>query len=161
MPASPLAAFSLDPSGGYSDAQLWGALEAVDMSAFITTSLEGGLDAEIAEGGENLSAGQRQLLCMARALLERPKLLVMDEATSNIDGKTDEKIQAMLKKAFEECTVLTIAHRIDTITWYDRVLVLDQGRVLEYDAPGALASKEGSAFGALLAEYRKGKGSGL
>jgi ATP-binding cassette subfamily C (CFTR/MRP) protein 1 len=82
----------------------------------------GGLESEIVEGGENLSAGQRQLLCMARALLECPRLLIMDEATSNIDGKADDKIQSMLKNVFKECTVLTIAHRIDTITWYDLYL---------------------------------------
>eukprot|EP01047_Picozoa_sp_COSAG01_P032684 COSAG01_NODE_2374_length_7803_cov_5.861241_8_plen_102_part_00 len=97
---------------------------------------------------------------MARALLESPKVLIMDEATSNIDGKTDERIQAMLRGGggFGECTVLTIAHRIDTILWYDRVLVLgDGGKVLEYDAPSTLAGKHGSAFGALLAEYQQGK----
>lgn len=127
------------------------------MKVFVA-GLPGGIDAEVAEGGENLSAGQRQLLCMARALLKSPRLLVMDEATSNIDNKTDEKIQTMLKSAFNGCSLLTIAHRIETITWYDRVLVLDQGRVLEYGSPNALASKKGSAFGALLEEVRRGKG---
>jgi len=148
--------YSLDPSGTVSSEKLWAALESVDMKPHIE-NMEGGLDAEIAEGGENLSAGQRQLLCMARALLETPRLLIMDEATSNIDNKTDDKIQSMLKDAFSECSVLTIAHRIDTITWYDRVLVLDQGRVLEYDSPGVLAKTAGSEFSALLDEYRKGK----
>jgi ABC-type multidrug transport system fused ATPase/permease subunit len=117
----------------------------------------GGLESEIVEGGENLSAGQRQLLCMARALLECPRLLIMDEATSNIDGKTDDKIQSMLKNVFKECTVLTIAHRIDTITWYDRVLVLGKGEVLEYDSPAVLAKNATSEFARLLDEYKKGK----
>jgi len=148
---------SLDPFGIYSDALLWEALTAVDLAAHIKAHLSGGLEADVAQGGENWSAGQRQLLCLARALLEKPKLMVMDEATSNIDSKTDDKIQAMLQSAFVECSVLTIAHRIDTIMWYDKVLVLDQGSVLEYDSPKDLAQKEGSAFGALLAEYSKGK----
>jgi ABC-type multidrug transport system fused ATPase/permease subunit len=154
--AGPLR-YSLDPAGDYSDEHLWGALERVGMMAYIEGT-QNGLDAEIVEGGENLSAGQRQLLCMARALLETPKVLVMDEATSNIDGKTDDKIQSMLKDSFKECTVLTIAHRIDTIVWYDKVLVLDGGEILEYDDPKALAKKTGSAFGSLLDEHRRGKG---
>jgi ABC-type multidrug transport system fused ATPase/permease subunit len=154
--AGPLR-YSLDPCGTtYSDEQLWGALDRVDMKTYVEATSEG-LDTEIVEGGENLSAGQRQLLCMARALLETPKVLVMDEATSNIDGKTDEKIQSMLKDAFKECTVLTIAHRIDTIVWYDKVLVLDGGEVLEYDDPKVLANRPESAFAGLLGEYRKGK----
>ena len=120
-------------------------------------SMENKLDSNIVQGGENISAGQRQLLCMARALLENPKVLIMDEATSNIDGKTDNKIQTMLKEAFKECTVLTIAHRIDTILWYDKVLVMDKGKVLEYDSPKVLSTIDGSEFKALLTEYRKGR----
>ena len=81
----------------------------------------------------------------------------MDEATSNIDGNTDSKIQEMLKGAFKDCTVLSIAHRIDTIMWYDKVLVLDHGKVLEYDSPESLSKTEGSDFKALLTEYRKGR----
>jgi len=96
---------------------------------------------------------------MARALLEKPKLLIMDEATSNIDGKSDGNIQVMLKEAFKDCTVLTIAHRIDTILWYDKVLVLDHGKVLEYGSPEDLSKKEDSAFKALLSEYQKGRGA--
>jgi ABC-type multidrug transport system fused ATPase/permease subunit len=153
--AGPLR-YSLDPSGLFAEDRLWGALEAVGMKSFVTQG-EGGLDADVAEGGENLSAGQRQLLCMARALLESPRVLIMDEATSNIDGQTDERIQTMLKEKFSECTVLTIAHRIDTIMWYDRVLVLDHGKVLEFDTPSVLSKRPGSAFGALLNEYKEGK----
>ena len=172
--AGPLR-YSLDPAGHCDDARLWQALEAVGLAGFVREGegeggdggegdgdgAEGqrgkGLDMEVAEGGENLSAGQRQLLCMARALIERPRVLVMDEATSNMDSKTDERIQSMLKGAFSDCTVLTIAHRIDTILWYDKVLVLDQGRVVEYDSPATLSAAPDSAFTALLREYEKGK----
>jgi ABC-type multidrug transport system fused ATPase/permease subunit len=94
---------------------------------------------------------------MARALLEHSKILIMDEATSNIDGNTDNVIQTMLKEIFADCTVLTIAHRIDTILWYDKVLVLGQGEIVEYDSPEVLSKKEGSEFKALLLEYRKGR----
>ena len=153
--AGPLR-YSLDPGNLYSDDQLWNALDSVDMKDHVK-ALENGLNYEIVDGGENLSAGQRQLLCMARALLESPKVLIMDEATSNIDGNTDSKIQEMLKGAFKDCTVLSIAHRIDTIMWYDKVLVLDHGKVLEYDSPESLSKTEGSEFKALLTEYRKGR----
>ena len=122
--------YSLDPAESYSDERLWDALESVGLKDFIKGQ-DGGLGMPIVGGGENLSAGQRQLLCMARALLESPTVLIMDEATSNIDNKTDERIQAMLRGegGFGQCTVLTIAHRIDTILWYDRVLVLGDGEV--------------------------------
>ena len=153
--AGPLR-YSLDPANKYTDAQLWQALESVQMKEHVE-NMEDQLDAAIVQGGENISAGQRQLFCMARALLEHSKILIMDEATSNIDGKTDNVIQTMLKEVFTDCTVLTIAHRIDTILWYDKVLVLDQGEIVEYDSPEVLSKKEGSAFKALLSEYKKGR----
>merc|ERR1711953_1525806 len=155
--AGPLR-YSLDPANQYSDAELWRALDSIGMKSHVE-GMPSGLEATIEGGGENLSAGQRQLLCMARALLEKPKLLIMDEATSNIDGKSDGKIQVMLKEAFKDCTVLTIAHRIDTILWYDKVLVLDHGKVLEYGSPEDLSKNEDSAFKALLMEYQKGRGA--
>jgi len=153
--AGPLR-FSLDPANKCSDEQLWQALDSVGMKVHVA-EMANNLDADIVDGGENLSAGQRQLLCMARALLENPRILIMDEATSNIDGRTDNKIQAMLKKEFKDCTILTIAHRIETILWYDKVLVLDQGKVIEFDSPNKLSQQEGSKFRALLTEYRKGR----
>ena len=149
--------FSLDPAHQRSDAELWKALESIGMRDHVE-GMTGGLDASITGGGENLSAGQRQLLCMARALLERTRILIMDEATSNIDGASDGKIQTMLKEAFRGCTVLTIAHRIDTILWYDKALVLDDGKILEFGAPSELSKRKNSEFGALLAEFRKGRG---
>jgi ABC-type multidrug transport system fused ATPase/permease subunit len=109
-----------------------------------------GLDTPLEEGGSNLSVGQRQLLCMARALLKRSTLLLMDEATSNVDNDTDALIQRTVRTAFRDCTVLTIAHRLHTIIDSDKILMLDAGRVAEYDAPRALLQRPGSAFRALV-----------
>merc|ERR1712232_237728 len=154
--AGPLR-FSLDPANKHSDIELWEALDSIGMKTHVE-GMPNGLDATITGGGENLSAGQRQLLCMARALLEKPKILIMDEATSNIDGESDGEIQTMLKEAFQGCTVLTIAHRIDTILWYDKALVLDEGKVLEFGSPKELSSRRNSEFSALLAQFQKGRG---
>ena len=103
------------------------------------------LSSPIAESGSNLSQGQRQLLCLARALLKAPRVLLMDEATASIDYATDGKIQDTLREV-KESTILTIAHRLQTIIDYDRVLVLDKGEVIEYDAPWELLSREGGIF---------------
>lgn len=103
------------------------------------------LSSPIAESGSNLSQGQRQLLCLARALLKAPRVLLMDEATASIDYATDGKIQDTLRDV-KESTILTIAHRLQTIIDYDKVLVLDKGKVIEYDAPWELISREGSIF---------------
>lgn len=148
---------SLDPGNRHSDAELWQVLVDIGMKGHVE-SMPDRLDATIERGGENLSVGQRQLLCMARVLLEKSRLLIMDEATSSIDRVSDGKIQSMLQSKFQDCTVLTIAHRIDTILWYDKVLVLDQGRVLEFDSPENLSNRD-SEFKALLAEYQKGRGT--
>jgi len=99
----------------------------------------------VAESGSNLSQGQRQLLCLARALLKAPRVLLMDEATASIDYGTDSKIQDTLRDV-KDSTIITIAHRLQTIIDYDKVLVLDQGKVIEFDAPWELISKEGGIF---------------
>ncbi len=121
-----------------------------DLSKKVTNTRENtniftDLSSPIAESGSNLSQGQRQLLCLARALLKAPRVLLMDEATASIDYATDSKIQDTLRDV-KESTILTIAHRLQTIIDYDKVLVLDKGKVIEYDAPWELISQEGGTF---------------
>jgi len=110
------------------------------------------LNMAINDGGSNFSLGQRQLICMARALVRRPKVLLMDEATASIDELTDHLIQKMIKTEFTETTVITIAHRLNTIIQYDKILVLDQGNIAEFDDPAVLVGKEGSYFAKLIKE---------
>ena len=115
------------------------------MEAFVS-SLTEGLEYSIAEGGENLSVGQRQLVCLARALLRKTKILVLDEATAAVDLETDELIQATIRKEFSDCTIITIAHRLSTIMDYDMILVLQNGEKLEYDTPARLKDNSNSIF---------------
>lgn len=103
------------------------------------------LDSLVSESGSNLSQGQRQLLCLARALLKQPRVLMMDEATASIDYATDAKIQETLRE-LRDSTIITIAHRLQTIIDYDKVLVLDHGRVIEYEHPWDLINREGGLF---------------
>lgn len=125
------------------------ALKKVQLAEVVAV-LPGGLDEQVVEGGENFSMGQRQLLCIARSLLRRPKILVMDEATASIDNTTDAAIQQMIRENFADATILTIAHRLNTIMDSDRVLVLDDGRVAEFDSPSALLSKTDGIFKSMV-----------
>lgn len=151
--------FNLDPFNEHNDADLWEALERAHLKDVIRRNSLG-LDAEVSEAGENFSVGQRQLLSLARALLRRSKILVLDEATAAVDVRTDALIQKTIREEFKSCTMLIIAHRLNTIIDCDRVLLLDAGRVLEYDTPEELLSNDRSAFskmvqstGAANAEY--------
>ncbi|XP_064500038.1 multidrug resistance-associated protein 1-like isoform X2 [Pseudopipra pipra] len=141
---------NLDPLGKHSDLELWEVLELCDLKDFVW-SLPKKLLHEISEGGENLSVGQRQLLCLARALLRKTKILVLDEATASVDLETDNFVQSTIKREFHNCTVLTIAHRLHTVMDSERVLVLDAGRILEYDTPQNLLQQK-SAFSEMVAE---------
>ncbi|XP_034882734.1 canalicular multispecific organic anion transporter 2 [Mirounga leonina] len=137
---------NLDPFGRYSEEDLWRALELSHLHTFVS-SQPAGLDFQCSEGGENLSVGQRQLVCLARALLRKSRILVLDEATAAIDLETDNFIQAIIRTEFESCTVLTIAHRLNTIMDYTRVLVLDKGTVAEFDSPANLIAARGIFYG--------------
>uniref|UniRef100_A0AAY5ETV2 ABC-type glutathione-S-conjugate transporter n=1 Tax=Electrophorus electricus TaxID=8005 RepID=A0AAY5ETV2_ELEEL len=136
---------SLDPFDSYSDEEVWRALELAHLKSFVS-GLPDKLQHECSEGGENLSLGQRQLVCLARALLRKTKVLVLDEATAAVDLETDNLIQSTIRTQFEECTVLTIAHRLNTIMDYTRVIVMDRGYITEMDSPGNLITKRGHFY---------------
>uniref|UniRef100_A0A8C9YJ33 ATP-binding cassette, sub-family C (CFTR/MRP), member 6b, tandem duplicate 2 n=1 Tax=Sander lucioperca TaxID=283035 RepID=A0A8C9YJ33_SANLU len=132
---------NLDPFDTCSEADLWKALELAHLSSFVS-ALPQKLDHECCEGGENLSLGQRQLLCLARALLRKTRILVLDEATAAVDLKTDQLIQSTIRSQFGDCTVLTIAHRLNTIMDYSRVIVMDRGCISEMDSPSQLLRQQ-------------------
>ncbi|KAJ1938029.1 ATP-binding cassette glutathione S-conjugate transporter ycf1 [Kickxella alabastrina] len=144
---------NLDPFNSYSDQEIWHALEHAHL-ADVVRSKDEALEFVVAQGGENFSVGQRQLICLARALLKRAKVLVLDEATAAIDNSTDSIIQESIRKEFKDCTVLTIAHRLNTIIDSDMILVVDGGRLAEYDTPGNLLADETSLFAKLVEESR-------
>jgi ATP-binding cassette subfamily C (CFTR/MRP) protein 1 len=136
---------NIDPFGSHADDAIWTALEHSHLKAFVK-SLPDGLAHNVSEGGENLSVGQRQLVCLARALLRKTKVLILDEATAAIDIETDELIQKTIRAQFGDCTILTIAHRLNTIMDSDRIIVLDGGEIAEFDTPSALLANRQSIF---------------
>jgi len=145
---------NLDPFLIYTDDELWTALELAHLKQLILDSKEK-LDFICEEGGENLSLGQRQLVCLARALLRKTKILILDEATAAVDHNTDELIQNTIKSEFADCTVLTIAHRLNTIMDSSRIMVLDKGKIVEFDSPTNLLSNKNTVF------YSMSKDAGL
>ncbi|XP_010191647.1 PREDICTED: canalicular multispecific organic anion transporter 1, partial [Mesitornis unicolor] len=133
---------NLDPFDQYTDEEVWKALELAHLKSYVQDLPEGLLHL-VSEGGENLSVGQRQLVCLARALLRKAKILILDEATAAVDLETDHLIQTTIRSEFADCTVLTIAHRLHTIMDSNRVMVLQAGRIVEYDSPEELLKKQG------------------
>ena len=144
---------NMDPFSRYTDQQLWTALEEVQLKT-VVQDLPGQLNFRLRESGTNLSVGERQLVCLARALVQRSKIIIMDEATANVDFKTDHLIQEVIRHKFKDSTVLTIAHRLNTIMDYDKVLVLDGGRVVEFDNPDVLI-RNGGLFAEMVKSHNQ------
>ncbi|RUS76537.1 hypothetical protein EGW08_015692 [Elysia chlorotica] len=141
--------YNLDPFDQFSDADLWQALDKCHVSDMVKLSGQQ-LDTLVFEGGNNFSVGERQLLCLARAMLRGSKILILDEATAAVDSETDGLIQETLRIAFQDCTMLVIAHRLATVLLCDKVLVMEAGKVLEFDTPSNLVSNPSSKFKAML-----------
>ncbi|KAK4475608.1 hypothetical protein MN116_000631 [Schistosoma mekongi] len=148
--------FNLDPFSHYTDDAILHALELANLKSFLRENNDNttGLDVLISEGGSNISLGQRQLVCLARALLRHTSILVLDEATAAIDMQTDNLIQETIRQEFSSCTVITIAHRLNTVLDYDRILVLEDGEVKELDSPKVLLQNKKSKFYALAKDAR-------
>lgn len=149
---------NLDPTDAYTDEKIWKALELSHLKDHVlkmfedisdnneSSKIDSALEVPLSEGGSNLSVGQRQLMCLARALLIQSPILVLDEATAAVDVETDSVLQTTIRREFLNRTIITIAHRLNTILDSDRIVVLDKGTVAEYDTPENLLKNEGSLF---------------
>jgi ATP-binding cassette subfamily C (CFTR/MRP) protein 2 len=144
----------LDPFSEYTDTEIWDILEKIKLADTVR-NMKQQLFEVITENGGNLSQGQKQLLCIGRTLLKKSKILILDEATSAIDTHTDDYIQHMLRNEVltRNITLITIAHRLHTISDYDMILVLDNGKIIEYDSSSNLLQNKSSVFAAMVAEY--------
>jgi ABC-type multidrug transport system fused ATPase/permease subunit len=146
---------NLDPFDQHDDGILNSALRAAGLFSLQSELDEARLtlDSDISAGGNNLSVGQRQIIALARAIVRNSKLLILDEATSAIDHKTDSIIQSSLRNELgSDVTILTVAHRLQTIMDADKIMVLDTGRIVEFDSPLNLLQKKGGEFKALVDE---------
>jgi ABC-type multidrug transport system fused ATPase/permease subunit len=154
--------YNLDATGKASEEDMWEALEAASPELAKQFRESGGLDCPISEGGNNLSQGQRQLICLARALLRKSKILAMDEATSSVDATTDQAVQATIRREFVEkgVSVITVAHRLDTVLGYDKIAVLGDGELLEYGSPSALLKTRNGELRQLVDADRRNKMKG-
>ncbi|XP_076254946.1 putative multidrug resistance-associated protein lethal(2)03659 isoform X2 [Rhynchophorus ferrugineus] len=151
---------NLDPFDEFSDDILWKALEEVELKD-VVSELPSGLESRMTEGGSNFSVGQRQLVCLARAIMRNNKILVLDEATANVDPQTDALIQSAIRRKFSTCTVLTIAHRLHTIMDSDKVLVMDAGRVAEFGKPYDLLQNTNGIFYGMVLQTGKAMAENL
>lgn len=139
---------NLDPEGMHSDDKLWMALESIKMRTAVQEH-PAKLDLIVDDSGSGFSVGQRQLICMARAILRGTKIIVLDEATSNLDRETEALMQESLMETFSHVTVITIAHRLETILNHDVVIVMGKGKILEAGSPGRLLRNKGE-FASML-----------
>uniref|UniRef100_A0A3P8UDT2 Multidrug resistance-associated protein 4 n=1 Tax=Amphiprion percula TaxID=161767 RepID=A0A3P8UDT2_AMPPE len=151
---------NLDPFRQHTDEDLWNALQEVQMKA-VVEELPNKLETMLTESGSNFSVGQRQLVCLARAILRKNRILIIDEATANVDPRTDSLIQQTIRDKFHECTVLTIAHRLNTIIDCDRILVLDAGRIQEYDEPYVLLQNQEGLFYQMVQQTGRAEAASL
>jgi ABC-type multidrug transport system fused ATPase/permease subunit len=155
-------ASNLDATGKATHDEMWTALEAASPELTRQFRSNGGLESPIKEGGSNLSQGQRQLICLARAMVRKNKILVLDEATSSVDATTDQQVQDTIRKQFVEkgVSVITVAHRLDTVLGYDKIAVLGQGRLLEYGSPSDLLKIQNGELRSLVEADRANKRKG-
>ncbi|CAL8122454.1 unnamed protein product [Orchesella dallaii] len=137
--------YNIDPFEEYSDNEIWSVLESSQLKHCIERD-ERRLFAPVSANGDNFSLGEKQLICLCRAMLRKNKILLLDEATASLDIETDFKIQNIIRDAFSACTVITIAHRLNTVANYDRIMVMDSGKVIEFDSPEKLMKQENSMF---------------
>ena len=149
---------NLDPFNQSDEQSLWCAIESAQLKPCIVQL--GGLDAEVQEFGSNFSVGERQLICLARAILRPTSILILDEATANVDKTTDAVIQAVIREKFADCTVITIAHRLDTVIDSDMIVVMDNGRVVESGPPLTLLANDGGEFSKLYAASKQASTDG-
>ncbi|RZC40830.1 uncharacterized protein BDFB_005146, partial [Asbolus verrucosus] len=132
---------NIDPTGRYKDEEIWKAIETAKLKELVPS-----LDYQIIEGGSNFSSGQRQLICLARAIISKNKIIILDEATSNMDPETDVMIYTTIQENFSSCTVVTIAHRLHSVLYSDKVMVVDKGRIVEFDDPNVLLNNKNGVF---------------
>jgi len=147
---------NLDPFDQYTDEEILNALEKCRMKQTVEKMIDG-LKSQVAEYGSNFSQGQRQLLCLGRALLKKSRILLLDEATSSVDFETDQAIQTTIRECFAECTVITIAHRVNTIMDSDKILVMDSGEIGEFASPQDLLKRKDSLFREIVSHSEDGE----